>query len=330
MKTSYDRDAMYDIVSAIEANLENVQILLTEIRELWMGHYLFGYKALTPGTLQEIYNNVNYVKEHMEIFYGSCDDLGGLSDPVSGNTGVDYERTLCDDYRFELTLIEFIIDVYSLSVRYEEGDEISASDWALGFEGIYSKILSYYPVVTPWDMPESPELDIPEKSAVVLDILDYAVSDKTQIAIGLKDIFGDILMGVISVDEPVSLKDRVIVRAERWDAEKKILISADYDGVAESDCPVSEFSDVLDLTYDFDIIRAVKLHNLNWRKAWINAHWTPQEEVTLRMKAREYMSGRMHVHATKVSKAFEEYDENGELRDIYYDEKAVDIEAIEW
>ena len=75
--------------------------------------------------------------------------------------------------------------------------------------------------VSPWDAPECPPLQIPEKPAVVLDVMCVGIDSVTA---GIDDVFQPIIMVEhLEVDEELVVGDRIIVKAAKLDKRNNML-----------------------------------------------------------------------------------------------------------
>ena len=137
--------------------------------------------------------------------------------------------------------------------------------------------------VSPWDV-EIPALSIPEKPAVILEVLN--VNDDSTIDAGLKDVFGSIcLVSSLSVDEALNVGNRIVVRGTGYQAE---IVNPEYDGVAYGNCDTSLLDEIRELSYTFDYEMEFQSHSVAYRDAWLDSLWPEPKKGQLETLYAKY------------------------------------------
>lgn len=289
-----DEDEMYDASNSFQNTLEDISTELRDLVYLWIGHANFKWSTLTPEYLFELNARCSYIKKSIRLFLEDAYRvLGTRGSDHYAMTAADYEDSLYCNHEFELNLMQVIQKSYEFSSGKSQGiDGIIDLEW---FEQKYAgkwQLRLLRPItVRPWSLPETPALVVPERPRVILTVL--SVSDSApRISVGFDDIFCNEPIGrEILVDDDVRVGDRVIIKTSGWEGLGYELQNPEYDGLAESDCPCSEMTEVMEAEYTFNLEFEQERHEGNWRHNWMEKHFTLRSEHDIRSSGKTTYNG---------------------------------------
>lgn len=274
----YDNDVQYDEDDPYEEPtftqlVDNDRVLRKEVKkvlDLWIGLYKTEFKALTPDILTELNDRCNQIQAYVALrdrLIINCTDLGYSQEELS-----EYARV----YRqSEHALVYCITQSWCLSngqdIETKQHKAIVNDFIQLHLCNDFDCDMLQFVRVTPWEMPPCPPLSIPERPAVVLDVMRV---DEGCVHAGWDDVFNPIVMVErLPVDEELCVGDKIIVKGSKWDPKTSLIQEPEYDGIAEQDCPVSTEEELLALKYTFNPEKEqVKLLERH-KKVWMRQHW---------------------------------------------------------
>ncbi|MBS1722552.1 MAG: hypothetical protein JSS66_06035 [Armatimonadetes bacterium] len=279
----YNEFAPRNLTDEIEGQFELVGDYALALRRDWVGHWAYKYRGLSPDELTSMFEQAKEFQDSYAYCVELCDEMGGVAPEGQYSNGPDWLAQLQEAYSWHVALAESITESYSRSSGKDIG-QVHLPRYRAAFSKDEEAMLE--PVlVTPWNCPEAPEFEIPEKPAVVLSVLSCEGNEAN---VGYIDPFGDLVMApLLVVDEPLSRGQVVVVRASGWEGDDEYLTDPEYDGLAEESCPVSEPRELRELKYDFrpeDVDDYYARH----RENWLREHWIPVNSASLYDKAAEY------------------------------------------
>ena len=274
----YDNDVQYDEDDSYEEPtftqlVDNDRVLRKEVKkvlDLWTGLYKTEFKALTPDILTELNDRCNQIQAYAALrdrLIINCADLGYTQKELSEYAHV-YGRS-------EQALVYCITQSWCLS----NGQDIETKQHKATVDGFnqlrlcndFDCDMLQIVQVTPWEMPPCPPLSIPERPAVVLDVMRVG---EGHVSAGWDDVFNPIVMvEYLPVDEELCVGDKIIVKGSKWNPKTSLIQEPEYDGIAEQDCPVSTEEELLELKYTFNPEKEQAKLLERHKKAWMRQHW---------------------------------------------------------
>lgn len=274
----YDNDVQYDEDDWDEEPtftqlVDNDRVLRKEVKkvlDLWTGLYKTEFKALTPDILTELNDRCNQIQAYAAVrdrLIINCASLGYTQEELSEYAYV-YGRS-------EQALVYCITQSWCLS----NGQDIETKQHKATVDGFnqlrlcndFDCDMLQIVQVTPWEMPPCPPLSIPERPAVVLDVMRVG---EGHVSAGWDDVFNPIVMvEYLPVDEELCVGDKIIVKGSKWNPKTSLIQEPEYDGIAEQDCPVSTEEELLALKYTFNPEKEQAKLLESHKKAWMRQHW---------------------------------------------------------
>lgn len=236
---------------------------LNKVARLWRGLYKTDFKALTPDILDELNEKCKQIEAHvteLDRLHRNCEELGHdqeeLDELFSVYNQVDAEIIYC-------IMQSWLASTGQQVTQYNPPSLQTPDD----FDPAMLQLVK----VEPWEMPPCPPLSVPERPAVILEVI--SVGDG-HVRAGLDDVFNPIVMvEYLPVDEELTTGDRIIVKGSKWDSKTSLIKDPEYDGLAEPDCPLSTEDELLALKYTFDQKKEqVKLLERH-KNEWVRKHW---------------------------------------------------------
>lgn len=301
-----------EVFKALDSAINAIKDDLEYIVNIWFGHYSFSFATLTPGHLEDLYRSCNQVKYDISGFFEMVHRfLGSENKDIRGWTVSDYEYDLLQ-HEFELELIKIIQNSFILSSG--NGDTLNEIIDPSHFE-YYQQLLLHSVVVEPWCMPEFPEVVAPERPSVILKVTSLSNSG-SYVTAGLDDVFcTEPLVKGLFVDEDVKVGDHIIVKTSGWTGMGKKLDNPEYDGLAESNCPCSDASDILAAKYDFDPER----EKIAQKNTWFNNHFLQKTSCEILECGRNALNDVSNALHGYNSNSFERQDITGHLMSTLLD-----------
>lgn len=263
----YDFDDPYD-----KPTLEELRNITTVLRQeakrmvrIWTGLYKTEFTSLTPDFLHNINEKCNqiqaYFAEHTRLL-ANCRELG-------------YDKEELDELAQVYTATEkAVVHCVTQSWCKSEGQKVDEYTAPVDVDTEHRGMLQII-CVSPWVMPECPALIIPERPSVVLDVMSVG---ETCVDAGIDDVFNPIVfVKNLVVDESLEVGDRIIVKTSRLDKSRS-LVDPVYDGMAESECPVSTEDELMALNYTFDADEELDKAQKKHKKDWMAQHWKVRTE----------------------------------------------------
>lgn len=264
----------------LESLNECVKLLSQEVKnviKLWTGIYKTDFKALTPDMLTELNQKCNEIQKLSE------DRSKLLVELV--DCGCEPEELSAQAHVYS-TIEKAIVYCITQSWKASTGVEVDANPEEVlrnlmglnMLEEIDTNMLRVV-TVTPWDMPPCPALVIPERPAVILEVMQIG---DDWVSAGIDDVFKPMIMvPCLMVDEPLTMGDRIIVKGSKCHPQTMLIEEPEYDGMAEPDCPLSSEDELLGLKYDFDPAKEQKKLFEKHKNQWLRTHWKVLTEKQL-------------------------------------------------
>jgi hypothetical protein len=165
------------------------------------------------------------------------------------------------------------MEVIRLSYRSSAG-EIPFTNVKSDAADFHQKMLTVQ-CVAPWKCPPAPDMEVPERPSVVLKVI--GLRDPRCASIGFDDVFlSDVLVDELYADEDLKIGDRVIVKIDEWNGFGHYLISPEYYGLAEPNCPCETPETLAEVRYEFDIESERRKHEANHKQNWVKDNFVSQ------------------------------------------------------
>lgn len=283
-----DDEDSFELIAELDSHCNELLDVLISVTSLWFGYAKYNYDNLTPDSLELLYNEVTYFFHAWKVFGRLCANAEASCSHLVDV--YEFEEKIAK-YIFEIDILRVIAKSYEFSSKKSVGmiGIIDLNNLAAEHGESYMNVLTPV-VVRPWVVPTMPEIVIPDKPRAVL-VVSKVHDSAPRINVALDDVFmnQDVATEIL-VDEDVNVGDKVVILSNGWDAKNNTLECAQYDGLADIECPCMDHIQLTTLKYDFDLEKETAKLQDAWKLTWL------QENFHL-MSAKDIQREGTELHA---------------------------------